>query len=282
MYRSFCVPILPNHVELKEQKYAGVDCDVLTPEVFSSDKVMLYIYGGCFVGGSRESWRNFCASLAHASSCRVIVPEMRLAPQFPFPAALEDVQSVFKDLYERNPGKIILAGDSSGAAILVAMLLNLKEEFRNVVSHVVLFSPWLDLTLPTTGDGRRRKRSAGEKSDKVLTMEAIMRSAEQYTYESNVSNPLVSPLLSETEKFKGFPPVYIQLGEHELLVEQAERLKKKLITCRVPCDLDIWTDQIYLFQMADEFLADSHLAIEKIGMLIQNDFNEPQHEVKYA
>ena len=86
--KEFSSVFLPNRVEHTEKTINGVVCDVLTPEVYASDRVMVYIHGGSFIGGSRKSWRVFCASLAHASSTQIIVPEIRLAPQHPFPAAL--------------------------------------------------------------------------------------------------------------------------------------------------------------------------------------------------
>ena len=84
---NYKVTFLPNHVECSEAKYGDVKCDVLAPEIYATNRVMLYIHGGSFVGGSRLAYRSFCSSLANKCFCRVVVPEYRLAPSYPYPAA---------------------------------------------------------------------------------------------------------------------------------------------------------------------------------------------------
>ena len=96
---SFYTPILPNHVERAEHVYGGVNCDVLSPEMYSSRRVLFYIHGGSFVGGSRSSYRSFCSVLANKTFSRVVVPEYRLAPTYAFPSAIEDIQAVFRALF---------------------------------------------------------------------------------------------------------------------------------------------------------------------------------------
>ncbi|MFC2281812.1 MAG: alpha/beta hydrolase, partial [Treponema socranskii subsp. buccale] len=96
---TFACPVLPNHVDCTDYNYGGVSCDVLSPEIYSSRRIVIYIHGGSFVAGSRASWRGFCARLAAKSFSRVVVPEFRLAPAHPYPAALEDVQAVFRTVY---------------------------------------------------------------------------------------------------------------------------------------------------------------------------------------
>ena len=268
----FASRLLPNAVEKKELDYGGIACDLLVPEIFSSDKIILYVHGGSFVGGTRDSWRNFCASLANAASCRLVLPEFRLAPTYQFPASLEDVQAVFKQVYIQNSGKIILAADGSGASILLAMLFGMSDVFKQAISCVVLFSPWLDFSAPKTTDGKKHKKSALEKADKILSLDILKYSSDLYTYEANKESLLVSPLKGEVKDFKGFPPVFIQMGENELLVEQAKVLQQKILDAGSECILEIWPNQMHLFQMADEFLADSHLAMEKVGHLIQEGF----------
>ncbi len=96
---AFKTVFLPNNVECSEYKYGNIQCDVLSPEIYASNRVMLYIHGGSFVGGSRLAYRSFCSSLATKCFCRVVVPEYRLAPSYPYPAANEDIQGVFRALF---------------------------------------------------------------------------------------------------------------------------------------------------------------------------------------
>lgn len=281
---TFSTVFLPNHVECSERDYAGIKCDVLVPEVYSSRRILIYVHGGSFVAGSRDSWRGFCASLAHAASCRVVVPEFRLAPTYPFPAGIEDIQNVFRLVYseeeialqlekkeaeisrkgivdDENP-QIILAADGSGASLAIAVLLNMNEKFKKCVKNLILFSPWLDLA-------SSNELIAGKKiHDEVIGGEDLHRAVDLYTYAANLTNPLVSPLQGLPEKFKDFPPVYIQMGEKEILVKQAQEFAGLLNEVGVECTLDLWPEMMYMFQLADEYLSDSHLAVEKVGKFI--------------
>ena len=291
--KNYSTVFLPNHVEKNERDYGGVKCDYLVPEIYSSRRIMLYVHGGSFVGGSRDSWRNFCSSLANAASCRVVVPEFRLPPTHPFPAGIEDIHTVFRMLYaeeqvalelekaslnseENNQSgeeenaedekkklpQIIIAADGSGSSLALALLQKLSERYLKAVSLVYLISPWLNLTSDC-------ELIAGKKiRDEVISGEDLHRAVDLYTYAANLSNPLVSPLKAEAESFRNFPPFFIQLGEKEILLQQARQLCQKLEDAGVECMLDVWPEMIYMFQMADEYLPEAHLAIEKIGKYI--------------
>ena len=137
MEEGFACPVLPNHVDCADYNYGGVSCDVLSPEIYSSRRIIIYIHGGSFIAGSRASWRGFCARLAAKSFSRVVVPEFRLAPAHPYPAALEDVQAVFRTVYTElqvacsldasaekaaaHP-EIVIAADGSGASIALSLI----------------------------------------------------------------------------------------------------------------------------------------------------------------
>ena len=281
---ALSVPILANNVQRTERNYGGIICDMLEPTLYASHRIMLYIHGGSFIGGSRASWRSLCASLATVSSCRVVLPEIRLAPAHPYPAALEDIQAVFTALFseeeisctldadsgDKKDPDIIIAADGSGASQALAFLLNLKERYRKAIKHVILLSPWLDLSSssPVIMD----KKS----SDEVLTGESLRKSSEVYTFASNLDNPYVSPMNASDDLLKGFPPVYIQIGEKELLLADAKRFQTKLINTGNTCTLDIWPNMMYMFQFADAYLPESHLAIERIGKMITARPKDPE------
>ena len=275
--KTFTNPILPNRVERSEFNYGGVICDVLAPEIYISNRVVLYIHGGSFVGGSRASWRVFCSSLAAKSCSRVVLPEFRLAPNHPYPAALEDIQSVFRSLFteeqvasalERNEKgeklmpEIIIAADGSGASIALALLFNLRDKYRACISHVVLFSPWLDLSPES------KIIQAKKMSDDITSSDVLRKSVSVYTYAANTSSPLVSPLLATDEQLSNFPPVFIQMGQDEILCQDAEAFVKRLKELGNEAELDLWSDMMFMFQFADEFLHESHLALDKVGKVI--------------
>ena len=280
MEEAFTTVFLPNGVERTEYKYGNIDCDILSPEMYSSNRVMIYIHGGCFSGGSRKAYRTFCSSLATKCYCRVVIPEFRLAPAYPCPAAIEDVQAVFRSLFTEeqiqaslNTDKastpklpeIIIAADGSGATIACALLYNLRERYKNCISHIVFFSPWLDLS-PSS-----KIMSSKKISDEILNLDVFRKSVTDYTYTENTKISSVSPLLASDEQLKGFPPVFIQMGSKEILLDDAKEFAARLKENGSKCELDIWKGMMFMFQMADEYLHESHLALDKVGKVVTED-----------
>lgn len=285
---TFSSVFLPNSVEYSEQQYGSVICDVLSPELFASNRILLYIHGGSFVGGSRCSYRSFVSALAHATASKAVVPEFRLAPAHPFPASLEDVQSVFSALstetelslrfssgstangtnQDKKPEFLIMA-DTSGASIATALVFSLNDSLRKTIKQVVFFSPWLDFS--EDNDLFTTKKA----SDEVFTAASVRFASENYTYQENWKNPLVSPLKATRDMLASFPPLYIQMGKKELFHSDAVMFQSMLRNGKAKCEIDIWKKMMPLFQLADEFLEESHLAVEKIGRLItEKDHSE--------
>lgn len=281
--KTFYTPILPNGVECSEHKHANVSCDLLMPDVYAAEKIMIYIHGGSFVGGSRKAYRSFCASLAAATSCRVVIPEFRLAPSYTFPKGIEDLQMVFRSVFteeqiarsidsangkKSDQPEIIIAADGSGASMAMALVLSLRERYRECISRVILFSPWLNLASDSPIIANKKIK------DEIISGDLLRRCADIYTYETNLTNPLVSAVLASDESLAGFPPVYIQMGEKEILLEDAMLLQHNLKKANCECEIDVWPNMMFMFQMADEYIEESHLAIEKIGKLITRQKNQ--------
>ena len=280
MEEAYSTVFLPNKVELSEYKYGNIDCDILSPEMYSSNRVMIYVHGGCFSGGSRKTYRAFCSSLATKCYCRVVIPEFRLSPAYPCPAAIEDIQAVFRSLFTEEQiqaslntekgttpkmPEVIIAADGSGATIACALLYNLRERYKTCISHVVLFSPWLDLS-PSS-----KIMSSKKISDDVLTLDVFKKSVTDYTYTENTKISSVSPLLADDEQLKGFPPTFIQMGSKEVLLDDAKEFAARLKENGNKCELDIWKGMMFMFQMADEYLHESHLALDKVGKIVTQD-----------
>ena len=273
---AFSAVFLPNNVDCEERLCGGVKCDVISPVMFSSNRVLLYVHGGSFVAGSRSSYRPFVAALANATASKAYLPEFRLAPAHPFPAGLEDIRDAFQALFaeletalsmssdgdsEKKP-EVLLMADTSGASLALALLFGLKEEFRSTIRQVVLFSPWLDFS-PENDMFTSKKVS-----DEVFTADSVRYSIENYTHKENWQNPLVSPLKAGRDLLFNFPPVYIQMGEKEIFYDDAVMFQAMLRNLGRKCELDVWKGMMPMFQMADEYLSEAHLAVEKIGALI--------------
>lgn len=278
---AFKVTFLPNHVECSDYKYGDVQCDILSPEIYSSNRVMLYIHGGSYVGGSRLAYRSFCSSLATKCFCRVVVPEFRLAPSYPYPAANEDIQNVFKSLFTEEQiacslnaekgskpqlPEIIIAADSSGASMAFSLLFNLRERYRTCIKSIILFSPWLDVSAES------RILTGKKMSDDIINADVIKKSSLIYTYETNTKNPYISPILADDSLLQNFPPIFIQMGGKEVLLEDAKQFTKHMNEIGNTCVLDVWPDMPFMFQMAQSEFHNSHLAVDRIGIIVTENF----------
>ncbi len=260
----FSVVTVPNNVECSEIILGGIKCDELVPDVSSDSRVMVYIHGGSFVGGSRKSCRSICASLANVTSSKVIVPEFSLAPEHPFPKGVEDLNLMLDEL-RKNVKEIILAADGSGASLAMSLVQTEAEKNSMIFSHIILLSPLLDISEDAI------IYTVKKAADDVISSDCVKRCAEVYTYNSNLKNPHVSPMYISQETLSKFPPVYIQCGERELFYPEILKFQDKLHLAHVKNVVDVWPDMIHLFQFADEYLNESHLAIERIGKFFEAD-----------
>ena len=177
---------------------------------------------------------------------------------------METLKTVIKKLYTETDN-IIIGADGSGALIAVSLVLTIKEKFRGKIKELILFSPWLDIS----ADSETLKTLNKKNTDPVLSPANVRAAAQLYTYESNCTNPFVSPMFANPELLSGLPPVYMQMADDELLLKDAVCFQDKLRKADVPCTLDVWKDTLHLFQMADEVFPQAHLAMEKIGTHIK-------------
>lgn len=234
----------------KEVTYTEVDMDGVRGEWVSVNRphmrkyVILYCHGGGYSTGSCLYGRTITSKLATASSIDVLGFDYRLAPEHPCPAALEDAMKAWNYLMLLGYGArdVILAGDSAGGNLALVLALKLKAEGRFLPRGLVLMSPWTDLT--ASGRSYRTKAEV----DPVLDAEYIDRMTKAYIPEGeNLENPLISPLFGD---FEGFPPVYIQVGENEILLSDSVELHKKLQKAGVPAKLDRFKGMWHVFQMS--------------------------------
>lgn len=234
----------------KEVTYTEVDMDGVRGEWVSVNRphmrkyVILYCHGGGYSTGSCLYGRTITSKLATAASVDVLGFDYRLAPEHPYPAALEDAMKAWNYLMLLGYGArdVILAGDSAGGNLALVLALKLKAEGRFLPRGLVLMSPWTDLT--ASGRSYRTKAEV----DPVLDAEYIDRMTKAYIPEGeNLENPLISPLFGD---FEGFPPVYIQVGENEILLSDAMELHKKLQKAGVPAKIDRFKGMWHVFQMS--------------------------------
>lgn len=205
--------------------------------------VILYCHGGGYMTGSCLYARTLTTKLATSTSMDVLCFDYRLAPEHPYPAAAEDAMRAWNYLMLLGYGArdVIVAGDSAGGNMALSLTLKLKEEGRLLPRGLVLMSPWTDLT---SGGRSHQSRAA---LDPVLDKEYLDKAIAAYVREDELTNPLISPLFGD---FAGFPPTYIQVGDNEILLNDATELHKKMIKENVSVKLDVFKGMWHVFQMS--------------------------------
>lgn len=290
---TFSTDYIPGKVEITEKEFGGVSCSIICPELFSANRAMIYIHGGNFIAGSRQSWTSFCSTFATATSTKIILPEFRLAPEHPFPAQAEDIENVFKSVLlsektnlkmnstddidikeDKEKPEIIIAADSTGASIALSFLLGLDKKYLSEISKIILLSPILEYSFDDATVALKKLK------DEVTNAESIRQCACMYTYESNISSYSVSPIKAEDSLYEGFPEFYIQCGAKELMLPYNKQFELKLARSGVKCTLDIVEDMMFLFQLADESLMEAYESITRIGDWMNFRGGETKEEIE--
>ena len=255
------------NITVEKINMEGIQAEWLIPFPSSahSEKVILYLHGGGYVTGSIEDHRMMCGLLANATDAKVLLPEYRLAPEHPFPAALDDALKVYQWLLDQgySSANMIIAGDSAGGGLSVATVLALKEKSGSLPAAVVCLSPWADLAL--TGQSHTTKA----KAEAILNKDVLHEWALCYTDESNLTNPLVSPIHGD---FHGFPPLLIQVGSEEILLDDSTLLVEKAKSAGVHVTLKIWDGMWHVWQALGDLIPENKKTFEEIGQFVQRQF----------
>lgn len=223
---------LPSDVQVEAITVGSVAAEwVRTPES-DEHQVVLYIHGGGFVWGSCASSRLVAATFARVAQARVLVPDYRLAPEHPFPAAPQDCLAAYHWLLGSgvSPEHLVVVGDSAGGGLVLALLAKLAQEVLPQPAGIVLISPWLDLTL--SGDSYIRNAQA----DFMESRDLLLEMRQSYLGGHDPHSPLVSPLFADVS---GLPPLLIYAGSDELLVDDAIRFAERLRQVGGPVELQI-------------------------------------------
>lgn len=205
--------------------------------------VILYCHGGGYSTGSHIYARTLTTKLAASTSMDVFSFDYRLAPEHPYPAAAEDAMKAWDYLMLLGYGArdVIVAGDSAGGNLALSLVLKLKEQERLLPRGLVLMSPWTDLT--SSGETHTTRAEV----DPVLDAEYLEQMITNYAEGMELTDPYISPLFGD---FSGFPPVYIQAGDNEILLSDSKMLHKKLIQANVSVKLDVFKGMWHVFQMS--------------------------------
>jgi acetyl esterase/lipase len=231
----------------------------------SGSGTILYLHGGAYALGSINSHRELIARLVNTTNCRALAINYRLAPENPFPAALEDAINAYDWLISIgiNPSRICIAGDSAGGGLAIATLLALREKDMPLPAGVLCFSPWFDLTL--SGDSVYKN----ENLDPILSSSILETYVNYYIGSNKASEPMISPLFGD---LRGLPPIHIQSGRNEILLDDSVRFYEKAQQAGVDVTLKIWDDMIHVFQLFD-FLPETKESMKQVSAFVSRVMN---------
>lgn len=251
---------LPQDVKHERVDADGIPCEwTINPNV-SEDGIIFYLFGGGYIMGNLESRRRLPLLIGRATKMRCFDVQYRLAPEYPFPACIEDVITAYKWLLSTgvNPSEIIIGGDSAGGGLSVSTLLKIKKLSLPMPAGAILLSPWVDLAC------RGKSIKHNEKYEPELGNN-LRAMASVYLYGQKKKNPLASPIYAD---LKGLPPLLIQAGSIEVLLDDSIKLAENAKTAGIDATLEIWEGMTHVFQSYADELEDAKKAIESIKNFI--------------
>jgi len=234
----------------------------LTPPGARPNTVVLYLHGGGYVIGSPRSHRHLAAAVARAGAARALLLDYRLAPEHPFPAALDDAVAAYEWLLGQglDPRRIVVAGDSAGGGLTVATLLALRDRGRPLPAAGVCISPWVDLTCSAPS------YTGKAAVDPIVTQESVTLLAKAYVGAGDVKAPLVSPLYAD---LAGLPPLLVHVGSDEVLLDDALGLGERARKAGVDVQVEEWPAMIHVWHWFQPMLEDAERATKAIGEFVR-------------
>ena len=257
---------VPKDVKCEPIDVAGIPAEWISAPEAKNENVILYLHGGGYILGSITSHRELMARISRASKARVLIIDYRLAPEHPFPAAVDDAYNAYQWLIEDQkiaPSNIIIAGDSAGGGLTLVTLINLRDKAITLPAAAVCLSPWTDLGF--TGESYKTKK----RIDPMVAIDGLMFDSQLYLGETDYTNPLASPLYGD---LKGLPPLLIIVGTAEILLDDSVEFAKKAKKVGVDVMLDIWDDMPHVFPAFAAFAPEGQQAIEKMGEFMKKFF----------
>lgn len=252
-------------VKKTHEEINGLYVEWLTPEDRMDDKLLLYLHGGGYVVGGCDMHRQMVSHIARAGRIQALLPEYRLSPESKYPAAIEDAVGIYRTLLARGTKaeNMVLAGDSAGGGLVMATLLSLRDAGEPLPAAAILLSPFLDATASGESMQSRAMR------DPWFRAEDVARIADYYCEPQQRRDPLVSPVFADVG---GLPPLYIQVGDDEILLSDSERIAQKITAAGGEISLEIWPEMWHVFQMFVGKMPESGRAIDKIGDFVRTCF----------
>jgi monoterpene epsilon-lactone hydrolase len=241
----------------------GVPAEWVTAPGCDPARAVLYLHGGGYVIGSINTHRRLAYDISAASGARVLVIEYRLAPEHPFPAAIEDAAKAWRWLLQQGfaASRLAIAGDSAGGGLTLATLVNLRDQKLGLPACAVAISPWVDL------EGVGTSITARAAQDPMVQKDGLLWMAGLYLNGKDAKTPLAAPLHAD---LKGLPPILVQVGTAETLLDDATRIAEKLHAAGVDVRLAIWPNMLHVFPLFAPILSEGRDGCLEIGSFIRS------------
>jgi epsilon-lactone hydrolase len=253
------IPRVPRDFNVSPVHAGGVKAEMVSCQ--GSERDILYLHGGGYVVGSPLLFRDLTWRLAKAARARVLCIDYRLAPEHPYPAALQDAVAGYRLLLSCGvrASRIVVMGDSAGGGLALATLLKLRDEGAALPGAAVALSPWTDLALTGASCARNLKYD-------VFKLEELRMLAAAYLAGADPRSPYASPLFGN---LAGLPPVLIQVGSDEMLLDDSVRLTEALRSAGGEAELEIWPRMPHGWHLYARILPEGQRAITRIGDFVQ-------------
>lgn len=250
---------LPPEVRYEAVDAGGVPAEWATPAECDTDRTVLFAHGGGYGYGSVATHRALAGRLAAAAAARVLSIDYRLAPEHPFPAAVDDAVAAYRWLIGQGvrPERLLLSGDSAGGGLALATLVALRDAAEPMPAGAICMSPMTDLA--KEGESMRTKVDL----DPLVDPETSTANAERYLGpDGDPKHPLASPLYAD---LRGLPPLLILVGTWEILLDDSTRFAERARAAGVDVELQVWEEMVHIWPYYAQFFPEGQQAIDTMG-----------------
>jgi epsilon-lactone hydrolase len=253
---------LPDDVTTTSGSLGRVPTLEITTADTPSDAVLLWFHGGWYTMGSPRAGAALSSDVARRTGARVVSVDYRLAPEHPYPAALQDARAAYRALLDSgvSPQDVAMVGESAGGGLAVSTLASLVEEGLPQPAAAVLFSPWTDLTL----SGASMTSKVG--IDPIFVPEKVRVRVADYVGDADPADPAISPMFAD---LRGLPPLLIQVGSYEVLLDDSVRLAARAAAADVPVRLEVTPGVPHVFQAFAAILEEGDAALDSVTRFLE-------------
>lgn len=261
--KGFSLPPHPT-AQVTPIQAGGVAAELISVPQGNSDRIILYLHGGGFAMGSCQTYRRLAADLAAASNSSVLLIDYRLAPEHPYPAALEDTLTAYRWLINTlrfSSNQVAIAGDSAGGNLALAALVFLRDTGDELPASTILISPYCDQTQtsPTI--------TTHAAVDPMVSPQLLDTVTQWYARDADLKQPLISPLYAD---LSALPPLLIHVGAAEVLLDDSLQLARQVGLANGSIELQVWQNMIHCFHLFAPLLVEGRQAIAEIGAFLHH------------